>query len=162
MSFLSGYLTPRQIVIWSSRRQGDTQAAIGRHLGVQRQGIYEAFQIIDAKLRQALTEAAQSNKLDIRRIDTTNGILEGYSHAYDVSVVVSFTKSNGVQVWYLYEGRCDSCDRRQACLNLLTAEAEERHIHLTTDDRHLPPTQLGKKIFSTITETVQQGDEPGR
>jgi len=162
MSFLSGYLTRRQIVIWSSRRMGDTQAETGRRLGVQRQGINEALRIIDVKLSQALREAARANKLDIHRIDTVHGILEGYSQAYGVPVVVSFTKSNGVQVWYLYEGRCDRCDRRQACVNLLTAEAEERGIPITNDDRHLPPTQLGKKIFATIIMAVQPDDENGR
>jgi len=104
-------------------------------------------------MSQALREAAQLNKLEIHRVDTVNGILEAYSHAYDVPVVVSFTKSNGVQVWYLYEGRCESCNRRQACINLLKAEAEERTIQLKEEDLHLPPTQLGKKIFSTITKT---------
>jgi DNA-binding CsgD family transcriptional regulator len=162
MSFLSGYLTQRQIVIWSFRRQGDTQAEIGRHLAVQRQGINEALRIIDAKLSQALREAARANKLDIHHVDPFHGILEGYSQAYDVPVVVSFTKSNGVQVWYLYEGRCDRCDRRQACMNLLTAEAEERSISLTTEDCYLPPTQLGKKIFATLTTNMQLGDGHGR
>jgi hypothetical protein len=112
--------------------------------------------IIDSKLSQALREAAHSNKLDIHRVDTVNGILEAYSHAYDVPVVVSFTKSNGVQIWYLYEGRCESCNRVQACLNLLKAEAEERTIQLKEEDFNLPPTQLGKKIFSTITKTLTE------
>jgi len=79
-----------------------------------------------------------------------------------VPVVVSYTKSNGVQVWYLYEGRCDRCDRRQACMNMLTAEAEERGIPITIADRRLPPTQLGKKIFATLTTTVQPSEGYGR
>ena len=144
------------------RREGKSQSEIGRRLGVQRQGIYEALHIIDSKLSQALKEAAHTNKLEIHRVDTVNGILEAHSHAYDVPVVVSFTKSNGVQVWYLYEGRCESCNRRQSCLNLLKAEAEEREIQLTGDDLRLPPTQLGKKIFSTITKTMQKGEANGR
>jgi hypothetical protein len=155
MSFTYGYLTPRQRFIWLHRSRGVTQAEIGRRLGVQRQGIYEAFQIIDAKLRQALHEAAHANKLDIHRIDTTNGILEGYSQAYDVAVIVSFTKSNGVQVWYLYEGRCETCTRRTSCLNLLKAEAAERNIPLNEDDLQLSPSQLGKKIFSRFTQNHQ-------
>jgi DNA-binding CsgD family transcriptional regulator len=155
MSFTYGYLTPRQRFIWLHRSRGQTQAEIGRQLGVQRQGIYEAFQIIDAKLRQALQEAAHANKLDIHRIDTTNGILEGYSQAYDVPVVVSFTKSNGVQVWYLYEGRCETCSRKTACLNLLKAEAEERNIALDDADLQLSPSQLGKQIFARFTKNHQ-------
>lgn len=143
--------------IWSLRREGKSQAEIGRRLGVQRQGIYEVYSIIDSKLHQALMEAAQSNRLEVHRVDTLNGILEAYSHAYDVPVVVSFTKSNGVQVWYLYEGRCESCNRRQNCLNMLRAEAEERRINLTEDDLNLSPTQLGRKIFSTITNIQIDG-----
>jgi len=155
-SFTSAYLTPRLTRIWSLRRDGTSQAEIGRHLGVQRQGINESLRIIDAKLSQALMEAAHANKLDIHRIDTTNGILKGYSQAYDIPVIVSFTKSNGVQVWYLYEGRCKTCNRRPACLNLLKTEAEERGIHLTEDDLNLPPTQLGRKIFSSLYKTLPE------
>jgi hypothetical protein len=161
-SFTSAYLTPRLTRIWFLRREGKSQSEIGRSLGVQRQGINEALHIIDSKLSQALREAAHSNKLEVHRVDTVNGILEAHSHAYDVPVVVSFTKSNGVQVWYLYEGRCESCTRRQSCLNLLKAEAEERTIQLKEDDLRLPPTQLGKKIFSTITKTAQKGEANGR
>jgi hypothetical protein len=154
MSFTTAYLTPRQLSIWFLRRNGKTQAEIGRHLGVQRQGINEAFTKIDAKLSHALLEAAQTNKLDIHRVDTVHGILEAYSQAYHVPVVVSFTKTNGVQVWYLYEGKCQDCLRAQACRNMLQAEADERGIQLTHDDLQLTPTQLGRKIFATLTSTL--------
>ena len=58
-----------------STREGKSQAEIGRHLGVQRQGINEALRIIDSKLSQALRGTAHSNKLEIHRVDTVNGIL---------------------------------------------------------------------------------------
>lgn len=157
LSLALAYLTHRQFSIWALRREGRSQAEIGRRLGVQRQGINEALRIIDSKLGRALREVAQSNRLDVRRVDTVNGILEAYSHAYGVPVVVSFTRSNGVQVWYLYEGRCESCSRRQACMNMVRTEAEERRIQLSEEDLRLQPTQLGKKIFSTITKTLRGG-----
>jgi hypothetical protein len=151
MSFTTAYLTPRQLSIWGLRRRGHTQAEIGRHLGVQRQGINEALVKIDAKLSQALTEAAQTSKLEIYRTDTVHGILEAYSHAYNVPVIVSFTKQNGVQVWYLYEGKCTSCPQVQICRNMLKAEARERGINLSNDDLQLMPTALGRKIFDSLT-----------
>ena len=155
-SFSSAYLTPKQTFIWSLRREGKTQSDIGRELGVERQGIYGAFRDIDLKVNKALMEAAQSNRLDIRHVDPLNGILEAYSSAYNVPVIVSFSKGNGVQVWYLYEGKCDNCNRSPTCLSMLKVEAEERGIKLTKDDSHLLPTQLGRKIFSTITKTVKE------
>jgi hypothetical protein len=154
MAFTTAYLTPRQLSIWGLRRVGKSQAEIGRELGVQRQGINEVLKKIDSKLSHALLEAAQTNKLDIHRIDTLHGILEAYSQAYSVPVIVSFTKNNGVQVWYLYEGKCRDCPRSRACLNMLWAEAIERNISLSAEDLQLTPTQLGRKIFSTLTSTL--------
>ena len=140
------------------RREGRSQAEIGRRLGVERQGINEAFHIIDEKMRQALKEAALINKLEAKRLDPLNGILEAYSQAYDVPVIVSYSKTNGVQVWYLYEGRCRNCNRNATCLTVLKAEAEERGIRLTEEDLRLPPTQLGRKIFSIVTKYAKEGE----
>ena len=158
MSFSSAYLTTRQSSIWFLRRTGKSQSEIGRQFGVQRQGINEALKKIDAKLSHALMEAAQVNRLDIRRVDSVNGILEAYSQAYNVPVIVSFTQSNGIQVWYLYEGRCQNCNRVSVCMNMLKAEADEREITLTNEDLRLQPTQLGRKIFATISQTLT-GDQ---
>jgi len=105
-------------------------------------------------MRRALTEAAQTYRLDVRRVDTVNGILEAYSHAYDSPVIVSFSKANGVQVWFLYEGRCDNCSQSQECLRILKEEAEERGIKLSEDDLRLKPTELGRRIFSIITRRL--------
>jgi len=154
MTFSSAYLAPRQMMVWLLRRDGLSQAEIGRRLGVQRQVVYEQFHIIDEKMRRALTEAAQTYRLDVRRIDTVNGILEAYSHAYDSPVIVSFSKANGVQVWFLYEGRCDNCGQSQECSRILKAEAEERGVKLTEEDLQLQPTELGRRIFSIITRRL--------
>lgn len=154
MSVQSGYLTPKQLFIWGLRRRGLRQAEIARRMGVQRQGINRALLSIDSKVEKALIESAQLNKLDIRRIDSVNGILKAYSQAYQVPVIISFTEANGVQLWYLYEGRCHECNRRQACRRMLEAEAEERGIELTERDEKLTPTLLAKKIFSKYSNMV--------
>jgi transcriptional regulator with XRE-family HTH domain len=148
MSFQSAYLTPRQASIWGMRRKGIKQADIARRLGVQRQGINRAFMAIDSKVGKALAEAARLNKLNVYRVDSVNGILEAFSPVYKVPVIISFSMANGVQVWYLYEGRCNECERTGTCRKVLRAEAEERKIQLSEEDEKLSPTLLARKIFS--------------
>jgi len=41
MTFSSAYLAPRQMMVWLLRRDGLSQAEIGRKLNVQRQVVYE-------------------------------------------------------------------------------------------------------------------------
>jgi len=141
-------------MVWLLRREGLTQAEIGRRLDVQRQVVYEQFHVINEKMRRALTEAAQTYRLEARRVDTVNGVLEAYSRAYDSPVIVSFSKANGVQVWFLYEGRCENCNQSPECLRMLRAEAEERGIELSEDDLRMRPTALGRRIFSIITRRL--------
>ncbi|UCE16859.1 MAG: hypothetical protein JSV12_04455 [Candidatus Bathyarchaeota archaeon] len=154
MSFESAYLTLRQASIWGMRRKGVKQAEIARRMGVQRQGINRAFMAIDSKVGKALVEAARLNKLSVYRVDLVNGILEAYSPVYKVPVIISFSEANGVQVWYLYEGKCNECERTGTCRKVLRAEAEERNIQLSEEDNKLPPTLLARKIFSKYSEMV--------
>jgi hypothetical protein len=72
-----------------------------------------------------------------------------------------FERSNGVQVWYLYEGRCETCRLRKSCLNVLKAEAEERGIELSEEDLSLQPTRLDRKniIFDWSLDRVNRGRE---
>ena len=154
MSFGAGYLTRRELSIWKLRRDGFRQADIARRLGVQRQGINRALLTIDSKMGQALTEAATLNRLDIWNIDLENGVMEAYSQAHQVPTVVSFSEANGVQIWYLYEGACQVCNRFGSCRAMLIAEARERGITLTDEDLEASPTDLARKIFSNYTNIV--------
>jgi hypothetical protein len=65
-----------------------------------------------------------------------------------------FSKSNGVQLWFLYEGKCDNCNQSKECLRMLKAEAEERGIALSEEDLRMRPTELGRRIFSIITRKL--------
>ncbi|MDH5771297.1 MAG: hypothetical protein OEZ25_08430 [Candidatus Bathyarchaeota archaeon] len=154
MSFESAYLTPRQASIWGLRRRGKKQAEIARQMGVQRQGINRAFMAIDSKVGKALAEAARLNKLNVYRVDSVNGILEAYSPVYKVPVIISFSEANGVQVWYLYEGRCNECERSGTCRKVLRAEAKERGIELSEEDEKLSPTRLAQKLFSKYSKMI--------
>jgi hypothetical protein len=147
LTFRVGYLTPREVGIWDLRRRNLTQSDIGRKLGVSRQAVHKAYQKIDQKLEQAFMEAAEANNLEIITINLVDGILTARSPAYDIPVIVSLSKSNGLRIWYLYEGNCDTCQLEKSCRRILETEAEERGIRLKVTDHIIKPTQLAHEIF---------------
>jgi len=151
LNFRFGYLTRREHRIWELRRRRLKQSEISRRLGVTRQAVHKALSVIDSKVETALTEAAEANKLEIKSLNLVDGIMEAYSPAYRVPVIVSLSNVNGLRVWHLYEGNCSQCSQVRACRRMLEAEAEERGIELTREDRRMPPTKLAWKIFSRYT-----------
>lgn len=153
MTFRVGYLTRREMDIWSLRRLRNTQSEIGRILGVSRQAINKVYRIIDQKVEQAFMEAADANHLEPRTVNLVEGIMEAYSPAYRVPVIVSFSRVNGVKVWYLYEGNCRDCHLEGSCRKTLEDEAEERGISMTAVDKLRTPAQLASRIFGEGEET---------
>lgn len=81
-------------------------------------------------------------------MNLVDGVMEAYSPAYRVPVIVSLSNVNGVRIWYLYEGNCGSCNRVRFCRKMLEDEADERGMELTRDERRLQPTKLALNIFS--------------
>ena len=147
MTFRVGYLTPREVNIWDLRRRNNTQSDIGRQLGVSRQAVHKAYQIIDQKVEQAFVEAADTNHLEIKTINLVEGVMIAYSPAHGIPVIVSLSKTNGLKIWYLYEGNCDSCHLETSCRSILEAEAKERGIQLRSTDSWISPTKLADEIF---------------
>ncbi|MCB2171942.1 hypothetical protein DRO31_00305 [Candidatus Bathyarchaeota archaeon] len=147
MTFRVGYLTPRETRIWELRRHNLSQSDIGRELGISRQAIHKAYQIIDKKVEQAFMEAAETNNLLIKTVNLVEGVMNAHSPAYDIPVIVSLSKSNGLKIWYLYEGNCKSCHLQSSCRNILESEARERGIQLNATEQLMQPTQLAIEIF---------------
>lgn len=147
LSFSGGYLTARETDIWDLRRRDNSQSEIGRMLGVSRQAIHKAVQNIDDKVEQAFLEAAETNKLDIMKMDMVDGIMEAYSPAHQLAVIVSLSKVNGLKIWYLYDVNCQKCKHEKLCRVTLEDEARERSLDLSPSDKLLTPSQLAIKIF---------------
>jgi len=155
MSFGAGYLTPREVEIWQLRRLGFKQIDIAEKLGIHRQGVNRSIHSIDSKIGQALSEASVIHKLDVWGTDLDQGIIEAYSQALGVPAIISFTESNGVQVWYMYKGNCSQCNRVSQCRALLLKEAEERGIILTINDLEELPSIIARKIFSRYSKILE-------
>ncbi|MGD0550476.1 MAG: hypothetical protein ABSA81_08040 [Candidatus Bathyarchaeia archaeon] len=148
----AGYLTSKQLSVWSLRRQGLTQAEVSRKIGVTPQTTNKTLNAIDTKISRALTDAAQLNRLDIRRIDLRNGFLLAYSPTWRTDVLVTFSVANGIQAWYKGEGDCSQCTKLESCRQTLIRESEERGIPLPRDKGRLNPSHLADNLFKTIME----------
>ena len=147
MTFKVGYLTPREANIWGLRRSDRSQSDIGRELGVSRQAVHRAYHIIDGKVEQAFMEAAETNNLTVKTINLVEGVMEAHSPAHDLPVLVSLSNCNGLKLWYLYEGNCDTCNLESSCRSVLEAEAEERGVELNALHQLMAPTQLAIEIL---------------
>jgi len=143
----NAYLTERQLEIWSHRLHGISKAEIGRKLGITRQAVYDAENVLLEKVELALTHSAESNMITPQHIDPTRGILLGYSPQTDQRVIITFSTRNGIQTWHYQQPNCGLCKLVNNCRMRLIEEAAEREIVLSEEEKQLPPSKLADKIF---------------
>ncbi|HYW02046.1 MAG TPA: helix-turn-helix domain-containing protein [Candidatus Acidoferrum sp.] len=147
MSVIKGYLTPRLFDIWDLSRTGLRQTEIADKLGISRQTVNRALQEATEKVTRALTETATINKVAIESIDSTNGLLMGWSQEFSVKTVISITKKDGMQVWYEHVADCNHCKSYFACQGYLLRSAKERGLRLAKEQRKLIPSELAQVVF---------------
>lgn len=150
MTLSNGYLTYKQKLIWDMKSKGSSKAHIARRLGVTRQTIHKALNVANFKVYIALEEAAKINRIKVKTIDPTNGVLVGYSPDFKTKALITFSAKNGVQVWYKHEGNCKKCDQFQLCREMLLAEARDRIIQLPENADSLLPSKLAEILLSKI------------
>ncbi len=146
----NAYLTRRQQEIWSLRLKGLSKAKIGRILGITRQAVYDAEGVTLEKVELALSHTAQSNMIEPKFIDSTKGILLGYSPQTKQNVIITFSTRNGVQTWHYQQPNCIKCELNKKCTTRLIEEANERGLHLNEKEKSFPPSELAQSIFSRL------------
>jgi len=147
MSVITAYLTPRLFDIWDMARTGLQQIDIAERLDISRQAVNQALQEATAKVTKALTETATINKIAVESIDSSSGLLTGWSREFSVRAVISVTKRDGMQVWYEHVADCGHCTRYYACMAYLSRSAKERGIKLTREQKKLTPSKLAQLLF---------------
>ena len=147
MSIITAYLTPHLFDIWDMTRTGLRQTDIAEKLGISRQTVNQALQEATAKVTKALTETATINKIEVESIDSTNGLLMGWSREFSIKTVISITKKDGMQVWYEHVADCSHCTNFSVCRAYLFRSAKERGIKLTDQERKLIPSELAQVLF---------------
>jgi len=146
-----GYLTPKQKQIWNLKSKGYLEANIARRLNVTRQTVHKSLNVANTKVSQALQETAKINKIKVKTVDSTNGVLIGYSPEFKTEAIITFSAKNGVQIWYRHEGDCGNCDQLQTCRTTLIAEAGDRNIQFSTNPDLILPSKLAEILFFKIT-----------
>jgi len=144
------YLTDRQLEIWRLLLRRFSKAEIGRRLGVTRQAVHDAEGIITPKVDGALQHAADANMLDVLYVNSSKGVLLGYSPSTKERVIVTFSATNGVQTWHYQQPDCGVCEWVDRCRDRLIQEATERDVRLPEDMTGLLPSKLAHHIFSQI------------
>ncbi len=144
------YLTDKQMIVWSLLLKKLSKAEVGRRLGVTRQAVYDAENVIQAKVEQALIHTAESNMIEPRYVDSAKGILLGYSPSSQRNVIITFSARNGVQTWHYEQPDCSSCKWVERCRKRLLDEADERDVALSDEEKGLPPSKLAQVIFSRV------------
>ena len=141
-------MTARETEIWNLRKNIPNQSEIGRKLNISRQAINLALISIEHKMEQTFNETLHANNLQALKMNLVDGVMEAYSPAYQLPVIVSLSNTNGLKVWYLYQGKCNQCNLERSCRKSLVDEAEEREVQLTQDEKRMEPTKLALKVYS--------------
>jgi transcriptional regulator len=149
-TFRWGYLTARQRHLWSLKLGGLTESDISRKEEISRQSVHIILDVAQEKLSQALKEAAEVNRIRVSRMDAAKGVLFGESLEFGHKVVVTYSPSNGIRIWYAHDDDCRECKLDKSWVKVILKEAEERRIELSAAEIRLPPHKLAKLIFSKI------------
>jgi transcriptional regulator with XRE-family HTH domain len=151
LSLHSAYLTDRQLSIWSMMRIGLSKSEIARRLGISRQAVSQLAQSIPEKVTTALTDAASLNRLEPRLLDSTKGVLVGWSKEFQTETVITLNPKAGLRIWYKHNlGRCKICPDKKQCRSSLLENAHELGIPLTRQEREFEPSKLSSIIFSRL------------
>jgi len=154
-TFRWGYLTPRQRHLWSLMLGGFSESDISRKEEISRQSVHIILNVAREKISQALKEAAEVNGIRIKQTDVMKGILVGESRELGHKVVVTYSPSNGIRIWYAHDDDCRECKIDRSWIKVILKEAEERQIELSDAELRLPPHKLAKLVFTKILPSVE-------
>lgn len=145
-------LSPMQSRVWALLNSGLSMSEIADKLKRSPQYIHQTRRNAESKLIRALTETAEANDLQIKRIRPREGLLLGYHPALKQDAFVTYTTRNGIKVWYWYdhpETITDDTFLAETRRYLLDI-AVERHITLTEEEQRLHPAKLANLIFRKL------------
>ena len=159
VSLSSGYLTPKQRMIWGLKCTGNREVNIARKLHVTRQTVHKAVFTANLRIGESLEEAAKLNRIDVESFDAAKGFLVGYSSHFKTRAFVTFSAQNGIQIWYKHQGHCEKCSRLQTCKETILAEAKERNFPMPEDTDTVMPSQMADDLFSKLMGDVEKNGD---
>lgn len=83
------------------------------------------------------------NGVEPRNIDSTRGILLGWSRDFQTEAVIILSPGAGLRVWYQHNlGQCKICPDRRQCKLALLRSVHDLGVSLTRQERDLEPSKL--------------------
>jgi DNA-binding CsgD family transcriptional regulator len=148
---LSAPLSQQQKTVWKLLSTGLSITAIAEKLNTTRQFINQTKLAAEAKLSTTLLEVAQTNDLQITRLNAKEAILLGYHPTLKRKAIVTYTTSHGIKVWYWHDNPEEVTD--PAFLNqtrqYLIDIAKERGLNVEGMEK-LHPAKLAHKVFCQL------------
>ena len=144
-------LTQQQRNVWALVAKGLSISNIAKKLSTTRQYVNQTRLTAEAKLTGVLLEVAQVNDLKVTRLYPKQAILLGYHPALKRKVVITYTVSHGVKVWYWYDKPEEETDQEllKQTREYLLDIARERGVEVEgTETVH--PAKLAQAIFSKL------------
>jgi hypothetical protein len=142
----------RQFDFWQKRRNGIPNVHIAHESGVTRQAVYQGLIAVDRRVEEELRAMAGANRIRVERIDPVYGVLLGQSIPFNTGVVVFLSARHGIQVWYDHDGDCDTCEKRDECIRLLSDYSGELGVPLT---EHSNPARIAEILFTTVRSRME-------
>lgn len=145
----TAYLTGRQLHVWDLMRGGLSQSEIARKLNITRQAVNQLAQTIPERITAALYDASKLNGVEPRHVDSSKGILLGWSRDFQTEAVITLNREAGLRVWYRHNlGQCKICPDKKQCKSMLLKSVGDFGVTLTGQERELDPSKLSSLIFS--------------
>jgi hypothetical protein len=154
---VSSPLTQSQKTVWSLISKGLSVSNIADKLKTTRQYVNQTRLTAEAKLSSILLEVAQVNDLQVTKLYPKQAILLGYHPALKRKVIITYTTSHGLKLWYWHDNPEEVTD--SAFLNqtrqYLIDIAKERGIAVE-DEAEVHPAKLAHIIFCKLIPELGQ------
>jgi DNA-binding CsgD family transcriptional regulator len=154
---LTSPLTSQQQAIWKLLSQGLSVQTIANKLKTTRQYINQTRLTTEAKLSTALLGIAETNHLQVTKLNANQGILLGYHPALNRKAIITYSTNFGVKVWYWNDHPEEVTNQRflkQAQIYLLDL-AKERCLEIE-NVQTLHPAKLADIIFSKLLPELKE------
>jgi hypothetical protein len=154
MSFLSPrYPSTLQMEIWQLKRTKLTGKQIAYRKQISHAAVSKTLKEANKRVISLLENGARMNKIHLNLISAKLGFARGYSHVFKVRAYLTYSPTNGVNVWYEHKGVCENCEDFVNCRKLLLLEYKERDMKVPNNA--LRPTTLGEILFLELEEMLK-------
>ncbi|MHA2105466.1 MAG: hypothetical protein ACW981_18735 [Candidatus Hodarchaeales archaeon] len=144
------YPSEKQLEIWYLNRSQKSGRSIAKQLNVSPAFVSKSLKQGNQRIKVLFENTARSNKIKLDLLDPELGFARGYSHMLDIKAYITFSPTNGIQVWYEDKGDCANCEVFKECRTALLQEFKERNISIANPT--LAPTNLGDELFKKLEE----------